>query len=283
MCPFCGGIDVVQKRMIFSKLDENKYTLAHCTSCELDFFDPLHFENVYENEKIEAYREFHDGTRVFSEWTNAMVKVLKYIKYDFKDKTILEIGPGDGINFLALKKNFEMKSENYYAVELDNLSIEICKKRGVLNVISAFFDKKISSLIGKKFDVILITEVLEHQTNPREFFETVNFLTKEGGIIIITVPNRDRMFIEKREEYGDVPPHHFLRFNKGFFVKNFKEKIVYIDDYEFINKDYIISSKQVGVSVCGNEHLWPFFIPIVLILRMIDKIRGEGLIVIIKK
>jgi SAM-dependent methyltransferase len=42
---------------------------------------------------------------------------------------------------------------------------------------------------GKKFDVIVASEVVEHLDNPRHFLKGAHRLLSDGGIIIVTTPN----------------------------------------------------------------------------------------------
>jgi len=162
-----------------------------------------------------------------------MIKVIKKIKIKTDNKDILEIWAGDWINFKALKKCFGIKPNNYTIIELDTNSIDNCKKLWIINIYNEYFNKWILDKIKNKYDIIIITEVLEHQINPKEFFETIYQLLNKNWTIIITVPNRHRFFINNRSLDWDIPPHHFLRFSKKFFIKNFWKNIIYIKDYVF--------------------------------------------------
>jgi len=284
-CPFCESEDLKFKRNIISPLNNKEYDHWLCKSCYLEFFTPLIFEKeIYIDEIDSSYKEFHKGGRGIPDWTLEVIKVLKnrFKVKDLSNKKILEIGAGDCINFVAFKKEFNISKENYYAIELDNKSVEICKKRGVINIINEFFDEKILDKIKEKFDIILCLEVLEHQIKPKEFLDTCFKLLKEDGILIITVPNRDRFLIKFRELPGDIPPHHFLRFNKKFFIKNFKSRLVYISRYN--PKKYFYESCQVVSKILfKNENLWFLSIPAVVFLRIMDRIYPENLLVILKK
>lgn len=281
-CPFCDSTKLALKRIFFSELNRKKYEHYSCFACGIEFFTPLVFENVYDNEKIAAYKEFHKGRNSYPEWTKAFLKALKEKNLVLTGKKILEIGMGDGINFLALKENFNINPEDFFGVELDKKSIEVCKKREIINILEDFFGSQILNKIKKKFDIIIIAEVLEHQIDPKDFVKTVFKLLNRKGIIIITVPNKKRFFLKYRE-YGDIPPHHFLRFDKSFFRNNFKKGLIYLKDYTFGNKNMKDSSKALSVAILGSEKRAMFFLPLVLILRILDSIRGEGIIAIIEK
>ncbi|EKE16379.1 MAG: methyltransferase type 11 [uncultured bacterium] len=281
-CPFCNSSKCILRRIFFSELNRKEYRHYSCLGCGIEFFDPLIFENVYDNEKMGAYKEFHKGRIEYPEWTKAFLKFLKEREIILSGKKILEVGMGDGINFLALGENFNISSKDFFGIELDKKSIEVCKRRKVENIFQDFFNKEILVRIKEKFDFIIVTEVLEHQTSPRDFMDTIFKLLKKDGTIIITVPNRERFFLRFRE-YGDVPPHHFLRFDKSFFENNFKKDLIYLKDYSFNNKNLKNSCKALSEKIFRNEKKYILFFPIVLILRILDAIRGEGIIAVIKK
>lgn len=281
-CPYCDSENTSLKRKVFSIVNKKEYEHHLCFGCGIEFFTPLVFENVYDTEIIAAYKEFHEGRSKYPDWTNAMMKFFAEDKGDLNEKKILEIGLGDGINFLALRKRFKINTEDYFGVELDKKSIEVCKTRGITNVVDDYFDDGILKKIEKQFDIIIIAEVLEHQIRPGTFMKTAFQLLKQGGIMVITVPNKKRFFLKYRE-YGDIPPHHFLRFSKEFFVKNYGKEVIYLKDYPFKNKYVRESGRVLSMTALGSENYWFLFIPIVLVLRALDSIRGEGIISVIRK
>lgn len=283
-CPYCNSEKILRKSGLISSLNKKSYDLFFCTTCLLEFFTPLKFEDVYQTEKNESYIEFHSGRRFFPEWTKEMIRFFKRINFQFFDGIkILEIGAGDGINFLALKQSFNISSENYFAVELDKKSVEVCKRRGIKNVIQEYFDGSIIPMMKHKFDFILITEVLEHQIEPKEFLSTAFSLLNESGSLIVTVPNRRRAFINSRSADGDVPPHHFLRFDRNFFRKNFGKQVSFMKEYSFSNKTLIASSEALCDHLFKSKRFFFLMLPAAVLLRMIDTLHGEGILVVISK
>ena len=61
------------------------------------------------------------------------------------------------------------------------------------------------------------------------------FLNK-NDLLVITVPNKDRFFMKQQEIRSDVPSHHFLKFIKNFFIKNFKKQLFITT--ELISQNY---------------------------------------------
>jgi SAM-dependent methyltransferase len=278
-CPYCGSNNLKLVRDTYSIINRKIYFLKHCITCDLEFFTPLEFEDIYTNERIEEYRLRHINLNRFFPWTEEVVRLLKKINIDLNNKKILDIGAGDGNNFLRLKKEFNFEINNYYALELDNKSIKICKEKGVKHVINDYFDREILKKINVTFDLIISTEVLEHQIRPREFIETALNLLNDSRILVLTVPNRDRWFF--KDGNGDIPPHHFLRFNKKFFLRNFNN-IFYLGSYTI--KSLTEISKNLSKRLNDNNVFYPFLFPMALIIKMIYYFSpGQGLIIGLKK
>lgn len=282
ICPYCGSRDTQKINYVDSSLNNKRYSLYFCNSCNIQFYTPLKFENIYENEKNKDYSSLHKGRNDLPEWTIEIENTIKKLKIDVKGKKILDIGAGDCINYKMLKENFSISTKQYYAVELDKKSVACGRRRGVRNIICGYFDMHILKKINIKFDILIASEVMEHQIDPKRFIETCFRLLKRGGILIITVPNRDRFLLRQRSIPNDIPPHHFLRFDKTFFKKNFQDKIILVHDYNSRNKTIKTTSEFICEILLNNKYFWVLFVPITFILRILDSIRGEGIIVLIR-
>ena len=134
-------------------------------------------------------------------WELSRVSCLikEVIKYH-DGKNILDIGCGDC----------------YFDYQLMNKDIEIDKFYGI----DIYADKEIKdnkytlvndykSLEHKKFDTILMFDVLEHVLNDSDFLDkTVKPLLKDNGRIIMTVPAYQFLFSKHDEELK-----HYRRYN----------------------------------------------------------------------
>jgi SAM-dependent methyltransferase len=71
------------------------------------------------------------------------------------------------------------------------------------------------------FDALVALEVLEHLPNPRAFIERAARLLKPEGALLLTMPNRHRVFAVLKRALGrphsstDYPPHHLTRWSAG--------------------------------------------------------------------
>ena len=117
-------------------------------------------------------------------WYVAKRKLLKFlIDKKIKEKKfnhILEIGPGLGNNIQLLK--------SLGSVDVLETEQEFIKylKQNLGNQIDKFYYDL--NNIEKKFDLIVMLDVLEHIENSQEFMENLKKYINTNGIIIIGVP-----------------------------------------------------------------------------------------------
>ena len=279
-CPFCRS-----KKAAYIK-NVNSYNLYECNDCTIQFFSPRVFDTqVYVGEKVSAiYADYHNMRTRPTIWLLELMKVLKKINFNFDNKLILEIGAGDALNFEYLTNQFNIRKENYEILELDYKSVETAKKRGVVKAYTQFFDATFANEKQSHYDILIITEVVEHQDDLKTFLENAQSILKPNGFIIITTPNRERPFIFMGEK-TDAPPHHFLRYNLDFFKKNFQNKIHYAGYYYFNHDNIIQFSKAVSLSKFKSKSFWLLFYPLYLVKDIAGKLmnNGEGLVVLLKK
>jgi 2-polyprenyl-3-methyl-5-hydroxy-6-metoxy-1,4-benzoquinol methylase len=120
----------------------------------------------------------------YNEWREDIFNIL-YNK-ERKFERSLEVGCGSGILSRELKKqglvNYSVGIEPYAKIVLDNNFNE-------------FYSKDIESMLieldaNKKFDLIILADVLEHTLDPWLILKTLrsNFLSNDG-MVIISLPN----------------------------------------------------------------------------------------------
>lgn len=89
-------------------------------------------------------------------------------------------------------------------------SREIEEKTGLI-VIRHFFENwiPVASLIGT-FDVIIMSQVVEHVLYPQLLFEKSRDLLRQGGVLVVSTPNFDSLLIKllKTREGHICPPEH---------------------------------------------------------------------------
>lgn len=223
ICPSClNNIDDNKYiREYYSKEVNINYKLYHCNKCDLEFWVPLEFvRKIYEEEILECYERWHKGLGLLlSENHKYLLKYfLKKIKERVGQGRLLDVGCGDG----SFIKRMEQEGFEVYGIDIDSKSIRIAKENLTLkNVYTMSLSEFVeySKSKGLTFDVISFFEVLEHQADPVKFLNEVKSILSNKGVVVGTVPNRNRAFAEltrnvsKTAKNYDFPPHHFMWFS----------------------------------------------------------------------
>lgn len=176
-------------------------------------------------------------------WWLARKKILqevisKQIKKK-EDLNILDFGSGTGINVDLLQKYGEVYiyEPNEYANKFLNSNFK--------NVI---FTEAALNNISKKFDLIVLTDVLEHIESPISSLKKIRSLLKEGGKVIITVPAHNYLFSKK-----DSDLQHFRRYSKKSLKNNLVNANLKLDYFSYY-----------------NFFLSPLIIPMTLIFKILN-------------
>jgi 2-polyprenyl-3-methyl-5-hydroxy-6-metoxy-1,4-benzoquinol methylase len=123
---------------------------------------------------------------------------------------LLDIGCGTG-NFLAAAR---YAGYRVTGIELDRNAARFAKERlGLERVLPLTISEFAAQHPQEQFDVVTFFEVLEHQAAPVEFLQNVRARVRAGGLIALSVPNRERWLTGP--DVLDYPPNHFLRWNAG--------------------------------------------------------------------
>ena len=117
------------------------------------------------------------------------------------------------------------------ALPISSVLVEMSKKNNPYATIAQGDAENLPFEDGK-FDVIFMTEALEHMLDHNKAVAEVSRVLKEDGIFIVTVPNRDWLrfdFYEKMSESWQPVDDHFFRFEeiKGILLANKLEIVKY--------------------------------------------------------
>ena len=194
-----------------------EYSLYHCETCDTMFWIPM------KGLKGEIY----DTHNVAAALTYLNLKAIPWAHKRFfedlpnKEGKLLEIGCSSG-DFL------QKASEAGYSVTGIDYSADTASftqnHHGLKNIFP-FTIQELSALKpDEKYDVIAFFQVLEHIEDIPDFIGCIKKLLKPGGIVIVSVPNRDRWRIQSEgffREIWDLPPCHLTRWNASALEKVF--------------------------------------------------------------
>src|SRR6267154_2735512 len=204
VCPACGEMAREPVVETFGKHD-----LFGCVTCGLQFWEPREMPDARWYERMYGGRD---------EKLLPLEPGHKYFLADPlapRNGDLLDIGCGTG-TFLAAARDSGFRVSG---TELDRNAARFAKERLDLQrvlplTISEFTERNAE----ERFDVVTFFEVLEHQAAPVEFLQKVKACVRPGGMIALSVPNRERWLTGP--DVLDYPPNHFLRWNAAA-LRNF--------------------------------------------------------------
>ena len=144
---------------------------------------------------------------------------------------------------------YALRSENYdvQGLDISEEAINNAKQKfGNYFICEDLF--KYAEINNKTFDVVILTEVIEHLEHPIEFLETILKLLNTDGKIILTTPNRTLSPPEIVWDTESPPIHHwwFSENSMKWIANNFKLSLNFISFKNYyINKPEEYKTKKI--------------------------------------
>lgn len=210
-CPVCRGCDVEVRgpyRGIHPTF--NELQRAHCSSCGMVFATPMPGDKALGEYNASYFASAHGGqqcnsvaTAFFSGIARLRLAYLeRYLrKHNIDVSSLVELGPGLG--FFARNWLVKHLATTYLAIETDTSCHASLKEAGVQLVEASAMAEGDTSV-----DLVVMSHVLEHVSNPIKFLKDATRNLRNGGAIFIEVPCRDW-------EHKPIDEPHLLFFDKG--------------------------------------------------------------------
>lgn len=99
------------------------------------------------------------------------------------NSVVLDIGGYDG--FISYKLKNVFTNLDITVVDIDNLGLNIAKKRGLKNLYASALELPIED---NRVDVILCLDLIEHVKEDDKLVKEISRVLKKGGTIILTTP-----------------------------------------------------------------------------------------------
>jgi 2-polyprenyl-3-methyl-5-hydroxy-6-metoxy-1,4-benzoquinol methylase len=109
-------------------------------------------------------------------------KLLGDLQHLVSGKRLLDVGCGTG----GLVRTATGLGWEALGIDLSHAAVELCRQHDVRAQQTSFFD---STLDNATFDLIVMSELIEHVANPLEFLRRANELLAVGGALYLTTPN----------------------------------------------------------------------------------------------
>ncbi|MDZ4794280.1 MAG: class I SAM-dependent methyltransferase [Bacteroidota bacterium] len=220
-CPVCKQ----QNTRIWSVAKDYEYfsvpesfTYYDCPDCGAIFIYPVpvnQLQQIYPPN----YYSFATGSKNivirFKEWLDKkfFIKILKQVQA--QEISVLDIGGGTGW-ILDLLQTADKRINFTQVVDIDEKAKAIAEKKG-----HTYFRGTIEAFVtDKKFDLILLLNLIEHVADPLAVLQKAQSLLAPGGIIVIKTPNTDswdaRLY--KKSYWGGLHcPRHWIIFSEKSF------------------------------------------------------------------
>lgn len=203
-----------------------------------DLFGPQPLDNYFKD-----YDEYWKN-RGFKAWSLKRAKLISSLLEN--EARVLDVGFGDAEVMNLLKKN--NKPKELVGIDISKRAVDYAKEKGheayVIDVLSKDFKE---FLKGKKFDYIIITEVLEHIQDPEEVMVAIRPHVNKA--VLITIPNSGFFIYRLRFLMGRFPlvmiQQHIKEHIRFWTHKDFKHWANFLG----YKVDRIIATSGMGVKI----------------------------------
>lgn len=234
LCPLCEAeakenniVDIVEN------IWENNKNVYECSNCKLYFIDELsqsEIEFLYNSDfyarSNNIIYKFIDAKMKYARALNRFNYIKKFIKKT-DNLNVLEIGASDGLLLSIFKKeNF-----NVFGYELnENARKDALKKYDIKMKDDFLKDKNIDK---NKYNIVIMSHILEHFTNPKYILNSIHNFTGGGGvndILFIEIPYTPNYKIVSKDDmkifFETEHTVHFNEKNISLLMKECNFKIL---------------------------------------------------------
>jgi SAM-dependent methyltransferase len=258
-CDLCG---INEFKLLLKTRDyrfgrKKKYSVVKCNKCGLIYLNPRPTKKILYSQYKKNYSPGdRNSLKTFLKNKSYWKEKLRpywyryigfYSVFDLNEKgTFLDIGcaSGDTLEF-ARKKGLDV-----YGVELNPRFVQICKDKK-LNVYCGFVEDVIFP--ANMFDVIWMSQVLEHLPSPKSTLKEMKRILKPEGKIYIFCPNARSYLLKIFGKYwnGWFVPYHLYTFTEETIRLLAVRSGIYLESFSTSTpiNHFIVSLKSY---ICGR-------------------------------
>jgi SAM-dependent methyltransferase len=205
-----------------------RYTFVRCR-CGLVFINPQPDE--------EWLREYYDADYDVQPYQRRKIlrkseKVLKLVRKHGRGRRLLDVGASYGY-FLerARSKGYKVRG-----IETSEKACRAARKRGI-PVRQGTLEGTVARGKGWDIDILTMLDVMEHLPRPERSLRKAHETLREGGIIVLTVPNGESTEFRtfgRRWEWAS-PPAHLWLFTPSTIARLLENEgfeVVHLETYE---------------------------------------------------
>ncbi|MEI0596810.1 class I SAM-dependent methyltransferase [Brachyspira pilosicoli] len=216
-----------------------------CDECSLYFIDSPTDEEINSLYKNEYHNNIKNKLFEIAKSKMRYARSLSQFNFikqtiDLKNKDICEIGAFDGLLLSLFKKN----NNNVFGYELNDDARVYAKKKYDIDLKENFLESK------SKYDIIILSHVIEHFREPKEILIKIKSMLKENGFIYIEVPNSP---MPNECSYNMLMRYlnteHIVNFNMDNLIKFAESADLKIVRTEYNNYNISIDNENLRISL----------------------------------
>ena len=219
--------------------------IYQCDECSLYFIDSPTDEEINSLYKNEYHNNIKNKLFEIAKSKMRYARSLSQFNFikqtiDLKNKDICEIGAFDGLLLSLFKKN----NNNVFGYELNDDARVYAKKKYDIDLKENFLESK------SKYDIIILSHVIEHFREPKEILIKIKSMLKENGFIYIEVPNSP---MPNECSYNMLMRYlnteHIVNFNMDNLIKFAENADLKIVRSEYNNYNISIDNENLRISL----------------------------------
>ena len=238
-CIICNSSNVIKWTSASDKeyfTSEETYTYYQCQECVCLYINPvpknklsqIYPNNYYSYDKKDSKNFSQRGKEILDtiQFRSLFKKMPKKNKY-----YVLDVGGGTGwmLDIAIRSTNLSIDSQ---IVDIDKKAGDVAKLKG-----HKYFCGTIDEFNSqKKFDLILLLNLIEHVDNPQALLSKLEFLLSPNGIILLKTPNFDSLDAKlfKESYWGGLHcPRHWVLFSRSSLDKLVKNSKLTIEKFDY--------------------------------------------------
>ena len=172
---------------------QEMFSFVECLSCGLTYLNPRpvmdSIISLYETDYSLENEQINIPKLETNRWKNFMKRIGRKTIGSYTDEIIdlsrgkvLDIGCGSGYVLLALKE----KGCEVSGLEANQNAVDMCTGLG-LDVFQGTLEE--ADYPDNSFDVVILSQVIEHLQSPSETLREINRILKPGGKVLLYCPN----------------------------------------------------------------------------------------------
>jgi len=168
-----------------------------------------YYASYYQQERSNYRKSYSESEHAFFDAKLAQRAALAHkIRGDTAPGRFLDVGCGEGFALAWFKR------EGWRVEGIDHSLAGIeAMNPGLADAVTAgdlfdLLDTRIGA--GEKYDLVWLTNVLEHVTDPVGLLERLRRLVAPGGVLAVTVPNDGSAYQEKLLADGHIPERFWI-------------------------------------------------------------------------